>query len=113
MKEVLFIGYYYHQKTDSCEFILKELSKYYNLTKVFIDFNKLYLYESIINFRNKHFDKLIFWQIFPNAELILSSISFNKGIFFPMYDAIPSRRKIEKYWQRIYKGYERCRCKKI
>ena len=98
MKEVLFIGYYYHIKTGSCEFILKELTRYYKLTKVFIDIDKSNPYESIINLRNKHFDTLICWQIFPNVELINSSISFDKGIFFPMYDAVPSRRKIEKWW---------------
>ena len=40
MKKILFIGYYYHKKTKSCDFILSELKKEFILEVVFFNTDK-------------------------------------------------------------------------
>lgn len=97
MKKILFIGYYYHKKTKSCDFILSELKKEFILEIVFINTDKD-PYENLEYLNNQHFDILVCWQIIPDIFRIKRIITFDKGALFPMYDSVPSRRKIEKWW---------------
>lgn len=98
MEEVLFIGYNYHLKTKSCDFILEELESNFIVTKIFTEVNMESSHAKLSNLSNKKYDILIFWQIIPNLDLINKYISFKRGVFFPMYDSVPSRRKIVKWW---------------
>ena len=98
MEEALFIGYNYHLKTRSCDFILEELESNFLLTKIFMEDNLDAAHGKLSKLSNKKYDILIFWQIIPNLDGINKYITFKRGVFFPMYDSVPSRRKIEKWW---------------
>jgi hypothetical protein len=85
-------------KTKSCDFILSELKKEFILETIFINTDIGNPYENLEYLKNQYFDILICWQIIPDISSIKRIITFDKGVVFPMYDAVPSRRKIEKWW---------------
>ena len=88
MKNLLYIGHAFHNKTKSSDFILDLLSTKYSIEKFDFDpycdgmgvFKKL---------SGLHFDVVILWQIMPDISKLREYFSFDKIAFFPMYDGVP------------------------
>lgn len=90
MKDLLFIGHSYHQKTRSVHFLHDILRREYNLTFFYYD-PYAHTDEIYNSLPKKHYDVCACFQIFPPRKILNKNISFTAGIFFPMYDAAYGR----------------------
>lgn len=97
MKRVLFIGYDFHLKTGSSEFIIDILEAQFSVTKVFIDLSSRDPYRVLDSFKGDYFDHLVCWQVMPPKFVLQRVLNFKRASLFPMYDGAPSHWKIEKW----------------
>ncbi len=95
MKKMLYIGHNYHNKTKSTEFLIELFKEKYIVEEAD---HTIYSNDISIqkNLKNKHYDVIVLFQILP-PRLILKDISFESGIFFPMYDGGPNHE--DPIWQ--------------
>ena len=99
MKQLLFIGHKFHTKTKSCDFLFEILEQEYQVEKCFVNPYFKDLDITMREFAGRKFDVLLCWQVMPDLVEIKNYISYNQGVFFPMYDGCPSLRKMEKWYQ--------------
>ncbi|MBQ9926409.1 MAG: glycosyltransferase family 4 protein [Lachnospiraceae bacterium] len=90
MKKVLYIDMAFHIKTKSSNFVVELLETRFLVDKVYINSFKLCEIEESV--RKYKYDYLVLWQLMPTADF-LNELSFNKGIFFPMYDAVVGKTR--------------------
>lgn len=90
MKNILYIGHRYHNKTHSNDFILELLSTKFKITYCTIDLDNNEPCGAVLQkLKVKRFDAVALWQIFPDRALLDASIEYKTGIAFPMFDSIP------------------------
>ena len=90
MEKLLFIGHSYHQKTHSADFMIDLLAQQYEIEKFYFDPYKEDIKTAFKPLNGKSFDVVVLWQIMPDLYDLSKNIEFNKSVFFPMYDGIPS-----------------------
>ncbi|MFL2843001.1 MAG: hypothetical protein ACJ0BQ_01455 [Coraliomargaritaceae bacterium] len=98
MKKLLFIGYEFHLKTRSSDFIIKELAETFKVTTCFVNLISKHPFNALSNYKDLYFDYLVCWQVIPPKKFINEVLKFGQGAFFPMYDGAPNPYKIEKLW---------------
>lgn len=100
MKQLLFIGHQFHEKTRSSDFLLELLKEEYEITTISVDPYSDDPYSTLTSSAsaNTHFDTLICWQIKPPIKLLKKSVSFDHGVFFPMFDSSAPVKKIERWY---------------
>ena len=100
MKRLLFIGHQFHEKTRSSDFLIDLLKEEYEITTLSVDPYSDDPYSTLMGEASKssHFDILICWQIKPPIKLLKQFISFDQGVFFPMFDSSPPVKKIERWY---------------
>lgn len=91
LKNLLFIGHSYHQKTKSADFCCNLLAEKYQITKFYFD-----PYQDDINthfqqLKEQVFDVVVLWQIMPSLDALRKIIKFEHSVFFPMYDGALER----------------------
>lgn len=94
MKKLLFIYPSFHEKTGSNDFIRTLLEERY-----YVDYCALeWADESLLlNYIDKKYDFIVCWQL-RLSKKILSSLEYDRGVFFPMLDACKPAYKIEWWW---------------
>lgn len=92
-QQILFIAPESHEKTKSNRFLLDYLSNHFEVDYVSLDWNH---YNTELKKCKKDYDFLVCWQLFLSKKTI-DSISFRKGVFFPMYDSCKSVFKTERW----------------
>ena len=97
MKKLLFIGHSYHQKTHSADFMIDLLSQRYTIQKFYFDPYSQNINTVFSPIYKKEFDIIVLWQIMPDLHELSKNIKFNKSVFFPMYDGVPSLT--DNYWK--------------
>ena len=86
-KKLLYIGHAYHNKTKSSQFIQELLKTKYDITKYDFDpYNDSF--EIFKQLDGKRFDTVVLWQIMPSIKQLKKYLSFDKIVFFPMYDGV-------------------------
>ncbi len=91
MKKLLYIGHAYHNKTQSTRFLKDILESQYEVE--YFDYDPYTQTDaSFSTLKGKKYDILVIFQIMPDIRLLKRNLSFNKGVFFPMYDGVPSRK---------------------
>jgi hypothetical protein len=97
MKTLLFIGHKFHEKTRSSDFLVEILKNKYSVTSRSVDPYADNPYRGLKDVNNSHYDVLVFWQIKPTLGYLKNNISYDRGVFFPMYDDAHRVSRIE-YW---------------
>lgn len=99
MRTLLYIGHRYHDKTKSTRFLIELLQQQYDVTELSYD-----PYSDNENFykkiKNKHYNTIVCFQLLPPRSLLEKSLTFDLGVFFPMYDGGPDRKN--PIWQDYY-----------
>lgn len=85
-QKLLFIGHTYHLKTKSSVFLLEMLKEAYDVSELYMDPDKPYVYSEFEKFSDVAFDVLVVWQITPNITELKKLLHWQRGVFFPMYD---------------------------
>lgn len=85
MKTVLYIDMAFHKKTKSSDFVIQLLREKYAVDEVYLDVSRIASVDESL--KGKKYDYLVLWQLMPTADF-LNELTFYKGIFFPMYDAV-------------------------
>ena len=96
MKKILYIGHAYHNKTKSSSFIKDLLAQKYELETYDFDPYSDDMQTHFLPLEGKKYDILVCWQVMPDIIKLKEIIPFEKGVFFPMYDGVPSRK--DKIW---------------
>ena len=99
MKQLLFIGHKFHTKTKSCDFLFEILEQKYQVEKCFVNPDFKDLGVTMKEFAGRKFDVLVCWQVMPDLHELSQYVSYDKGVFFPMYDGCPRLQKTEKWYQ--------------
>ncbi len=84
MKTVLYIDMGFHRKTRSSDFVVQLLKEKYLVDEIYLD--TLQISNVSEEVRVKKYDYLVLWQLMPTADF-LNELSFDVGVFFPMYDS--------------------------
>lgn len=98
MKTLLFIGYDLHLKTKSSEPVEELLEQHFLVTKCYMDLSGDTAYAELKLLPVKRFDVVVCWQVLPPRDLLDRCVEFDAAAFFPMLDACPNLRKVEKWW---------------
>ena len=110
MKTALFMGHSYHEKTKSSAFIIELLSLTYDVTSFYSSpyEENTEIYQPL---EGQKYDILICWQILPPRQMLDNYISYDHGVFFPMYDDAPASSS--KIWQNYSDFLIVCFCRKL
>jgi hypothetical protein len=97
MQRLLFIGFSYHQKTGSCDFILELLRRRFDVTVCWAD---LYADEPYCGLDSVAgaYDVLVCWQAMPPRAILTKHVRYRHAAFFPMLDSCPSVSKPERWY---------------
>ena len=104
MNKALYLGHSFHQKTKSSDFLLSLLRRYYDVSTIYIDPITLEVETVLKKLSSKHYDLLVIWQVMPPLSSLYKHISWNHGVFFPMYDYFVSPQG--GLSSSIWKGYD-------
>lgn len=85
MDTVLYIGHSFHQKTKSSGFLLEQLKASFDVTELYLDSQEQPIGEGT-KVQGTHFDILVIWQIMPDVQEMRKHFTWERGVFFPMYD---------------------------
>jgi len=96
MKNLLFIGPKFHEKTKSSRFMIDLLAPFYAIKVVSVDTVKGAIDHGLSACASEDYDVLLCWQVML-TKYDLSYLSYQAGVFFPMYDGCPSPYKTEKW----------------
>ena len=110
MKKLLFIGHSYHQKTKSADFLLDLLQTKYAITKCYVD---PYADENnnFTDVSGNKYDYVVCWQIMYPLNKLQQIISYEKCVFFPMFDGVCPLDNIK--WGEYAKAKIICFCKHL
>lgn len=86
MKRILFLDYRFHMKTKSSQFIIELLKTWASVDVFFYKGNSDFI-EKMEELQDKEYDFFICWQAMP-SDFILEAVHYQKGVLFPMYDAV-------------------------
>ncbi len=97
MEKLLFIGFDYHRKTRSADFLLELMRDRHEVTTCWVD---LYLDDPYVGLNEVagDYDILVCWQAMPPRADLDKYITFRHAAFFPMLDGCPSIKKPEKWY---------------
>lgn len=84
-KKLVYVGHEYHKKTKSIDFLIDVLAKNYEIDFLTYDTEKNDLIGDEEIFHKK-FEVLVLFQMPVAVELLKQKLSFNHGIYVPMYD---------------------------
>lgn len=98
MRSLLFLGYEFHRKTGSSDFITDLFLKSYDVTCCYIDLLAEDPYSKLEVLKGRKFDVLVCWQVMPPRQLLNRLFGFDIAVLFPMIDGCPSVKKIEKWY---------------
>jgi hypothetical protein len=91
---LLFISPLFHKKTGSNLFICELLKSRYTIDYCYLD----WIDDSNIHeHAEKKYDLIVCWQIML-SDRSMSCLTFDKGVFFPMFDDCKSVFKTEVWW---------------
>ena len=96
MKNLLFIGPKFHEITGSSRFIIDLLAPFYAIKVVSVDTVKGAKDHGLSGHASENYDVLLCWQVML-TKYDLCALSYQAGVFFPMYDGCPSPAKAEKW----------------
>ena len=117
MKKILFIDLYFHNKTGSLDFILKELSLYAEIERYCEDENGLFEGSALPEFQREKYDIILYWQVSGSLERVKKAVKYDKLVFFPMYDAVPQLNLFHpgsvKYWRSFFDVEIICFCRRL
>ena len=105
MKELLFIGHTYHQKTKSSVFLLDLLREEYQVTEHYLDPEASVEYKSLQHVKTHAFDVVVIWQVMPRLSELRKVFSWKHAVFFPMYDHYIAHNG---FYADIWKEYAEC-----
>lgn len=97
MNKLLFIGFDYHLKTRSADFLLELIGERYDVTTCWVDLYQKDPYLSI-NEVAGDYDVLVCWQAMPSRAELNKHFTFRHAALFPMLDGCPSVKKPEKWY---------------
>ena len=97
-KRLLFIGFSFHEKTKSADFMIELLNDQFEVQVCNVD---LFIRDpfNALEFFAGHYDVLVCWQVMPTAEALMRQITFKHGVLFPMADGCPNVKKTEKWFR--------------
>ncbi len=95
-KRLLFLGFCFHQKTGSADFMVKLLSEHFEITVCLADLYTDNSYADLAEHAGEY-DVLVCWQVMPPAHIIDAHLKYRHGVLFPMADACPTISKVEKW----------------
>lgn len=87
MKNLLYIGHSYHQKTKSTRFIIELLQTQYQVSEFYFD-PACYTLLEFTALKEKHFDIVVLFQVMPSVNTLKEYISFDQLVFVPMFDGM-------------------------
>lgn len=91
MSNLLYIGHFYHLKTGSTKFLIEILQTKYKITVLPI--NPSMSEEAFFApVQGQHFDVVVCFQLLPCRAVLDKHVSYQHGVFFPMYDGAPDRK---------------------
>lgn len=98
MKSLLFIGFDFHQKTGSVDFLLEFLKKNFLVSCCYVDLFSDDPYSVLKEVSKTEFNVLVCLQTMPPRTLLDKIFQFDHAVLFPMLDGCPSVVKTEKWW---------------
>lgn len=105
MKQLLYIGHTYHNKTKSTQFLKDILSEEYQIT--YFNFDPYTdNYEKFKELNGSRYDVVVLFQIMPSINALKKYMQFNKGVFFPMYDYYEGLGRLETPLWEEYKDFQ-------
>lgn len=102
-KKLLFVGYMLHEKTGSSKFMVDLLSSEYEIDYCSVNIVKGASDHSLSRYATTNYNVLLCWQVML-TKYDLCALSYQAGVFFPMYDGCPSPLKTEKWL--VYKNFK-------
>jgi hypothetical protein len=96
IKKLLFIGPKFHEKTGSTRFLIDLLAPFYAIKIVSVDIVKGADEHNLSCCTSENYDVLLCLQVML-TQYDLETLSYQAGVFFPMYDGCPSPYKTEKW----------------
>lgn len=97
MKTLLFIGFEFHRKTGSADFILQLLNEQFDVSVCWVDLFNEKPYSTLKTIAG-YYDTLVCWQVMPPRKLLNENFTWKHSALFPMYDGCPSRKKIDRWY---------------
>ena len=98
MKKLLFIGFEFHKRTGSAEFLIRILESEYEVETCYVDLFKKDRWSVLSEVSSREFDVLVCWQVMPPKSELKRNFSFRHAVLFPMLDGAPSVKKPEKWY---------------
>jgi glycosyltransferase involved in cell wall biosynthesis len=96
IKKLLFIGPKFHEKTGSTRFLIDLLAPFYAIKIVSVDIVKGADEHNLSCCTSENYDVLLCLQVML-THYDLETLSYDLGVFCPMYDGCPSPYKVEKW----------------
>lgn len=106
LKKLLFVGHTGHQKTKSSDFIQEIFRQEYEVTTLYLHPSAVSVEDVWSVHKGESYDVLVIWQVMPNLSRMQHYISWNHGLFFPMYDNVVFSDGLD---QKVWKDYSSMR----
>jgi hypothetical protein len=97
MKRLLYIGFNFHQKTKSADFMIQLLRERYEVELYWVNISETNPYSEIESHAGDY-DTLLCWQAMPPVKLLNQFVSYKRAVLMPMADACPSIRNIVSWY---------------
>jgi hypothetical protein len=97
MKRLLYIGFTFHEKTKSADFMINMLREQYVVEIYLVDLFEENPYTKIAQYAGDY-DTLVCWQVMRDADLLNQYFTYKHAVLFPMADGSPSVKNIEKWY---------------
>ena len=96
-KKLLFLGFSYHEKTGSADFMIKLLGRQFDTTVCLVD---LYADEPYADLGDHagDYELLVCWHVMPPAHVLAAHFTWRHAALFPMADACPAISKADKWY---------------
>lgn len=108
MPSLLFIDHIYHKATRSTLFLQEILKTQYDITTFYWDPYTTHRHPLRL-LKGKFYDLVVCFQILPRRRDLDSSVTFRRGVFFPMFDAIPPLHHPQWYEYRDFQIINFCK----
>ena len=91
-KKLLYIGHQYHNKTKSTQFLKGILAEQYEVETFDFDPYSDNLEKHFLPLKGRFYDVVCIFQIMPHLNELKKIISFDRSVFFPMFDDCRDRK---------------------
>jgi len=98
MKKLLFIGFDFHKRTGSVQFLLRIFESEYDVEICYVDLLGKTPWTALSRIKERDVDTLVCFQVMPPRSELNQNITFKHGVFFPMFDGCPNIKKPEKWY---------------